>query len=180
MRWPSVLDRAPKQRPRPRVKIELSGSLPAWTVRGLAASAIIVLATPVLGGWVIPLVAALLVMVIPHQGTVAGLALLAGVWLVAEPPSLVLCATLTLLLHVVLVTVRLTAPVGVTARIETRLLGRVLAAFVVIQLIAQAMVGLAFTAMEQLPPLPWIGVLTIAALAVAILAAVRWVARHTQ
>lgn len=180
MRWPRVLDRAPQQRPRPRVKIDLTGSLPAWTVRGLAASLIILVATPVLGSWVIPVIVALLVMVIPHQGTLAGVALLAGVWLIAEPPSLLLCATATFLLHVVLVTVRLTAPVGVTARIEGRLLVRVLGAFVVIQLIAQATVGLAFTAMAGLPPIPWIGVLATAALAVAILAAVRWVARHTE
>lgn len=146
----------------------------------MAAAIILVVATPALGGWVAPVIVALLVMVIPHQGTVAGLALLAGFWLVSQPPELLLCATLTFLLHLVLVTVRLTAPVAITARIELRLLLRVLASFVVIQLIAQAMTGLAFASMAQLPPLPWIGVVATAALAVAILAAVRWVARHTQ
>lgn len=180
MRWPSVLERAPQRRPRPRVSIDLDASVPAWAVRGFAAAVIVLLATPVLGGWVMPLLAALLVMVIPHQGTVAGLTLLAGFWLVSAPPSLVLCATLTFLLHLVLVTVRLTGPVAITARIEGRLLLHVGAAFVVVQLIAQAMVGLAFTAMEELPPLPWIGVLTTAALAVGILAGIRWLARHTQ
>jgi hypothetical protein len=175
-----VIEREPLRAPRPRMSIELDRSMPAWSLRGLAAATIILVATPVLGSWVVPLLVAALVMFLPHQGTVTGLALLAGFWLVAEPPDLLLCATLTFLLHVVLTTVRLTGPVGVTGRIEMRLLMRAAVTFFVIQVLAQAMVALAFTAMASMPPLPWLGVLVTAAIGVGIVAAVRWVARRTQ
>lgn len=169
----------PQRRPRPPVSIDLERSVPAWLLRGICA-AVMVLAAPVVGDIVVPLLAAVAVMLLPHPGTVAALTLLGAGFVWNQPPSLLLCATLALVLHAAAVLVRLTAPLPPTGRVDVRLILRACAGFAVIQLLVQAMIGLSFAAMAGLPTFTWFAVLAVAAIAVAIVAGVRWVSRHTQ
>jgi hypothetical protein len=175
-----LLDRGPRRRPRPHVEIELDRAVPAWALRGVAGAVVVLGVAPLLDDWVTPLLLAALVVVLTHPATVAGLALLAGAVVLLGEPDLRTTAVLALVLHLLLVLVRLAAPLPPTGRVELRLLGRAFATFAVIQLITQAMVGMSFAAMEAQPRLAWPAVAVLAALAAAVVAAIRWVGRNTE
>lgn len=180
MKLPGVFSTpGPQRRPRPPVSIDLDRSVPAWLLRG-ASAALIVLLAPVIGDLVVPLLAAAVIMLLPHPGVVAALTLLGAGYVWNQPPSLLVCATFALVLHAVAVLARLTAPLPPTGRVEWRLVLRAFAAFAVIQVLVQAMIGLSFAAMAGLPTITWFAVLAVAGIAVAIITGVRWVARHTQ
>lgn len=175
-----LFDSGPRRRPRPPVAIELERSLPAWLLRGISAGAIVLGLMPVVNDVVVPLLAAVVIMVVPHPGTVAGLVAIGAGYVWSQPPDLLTCSVFVLVLHLVGVLARLTAPLPPTGRVEVRLLLRALAAFAIIQMIAQAMVGLSFAAMDGLPTFSWFAVLAVAGIAGAVLAGVRWVGRNTQ
>jgi hypothetical protein len=176
----TLFESGPQRRPRPPVAIELERSVPAWLLRGLSAAVILLGVVLVTNDVVVPLLAAVAIVVLPHPGTVAGLVGLAAAWVWGQPPDLLTCAVLVLVLHLVAVLTRLTAPLPPTGRVELRLLARALGAFAIIQLITQAMVGLSFAAMDGLPTFSWFAVLAVAGIAGAILAGARWAGRHTQ
>ncbi|WP_420114920.1 hypothetical protein [Pseudactinotalea sp.] len=161
------------------MSIDFERSVPAWLLRAVSAAGVLLLA-PVVGDVVVPVLAAAAIMLLPHPGTVAALLLIGAGFVWNQPPSLLVCATFALVLHAVAVLVRLTAPLPPTGRIEGRLVLRAFAAFAVIQVLVQAMIGLSFAAMAGLPVFTWFAVLAVAGIAVAIVAGVRWVARHTQ
>lgn len=171
---------APRRRPRPQVRIDLDVGVPAWLVRALAGAVLVAIVPPVVGDWVVPLLAAAALVVLPHLATVAGLTLLAAAVAWAGEPRLVTCAVLVLALHLALVTVRLTGPLGVAGLVDGRLLLRTGATFVVVQLVVQGLVGLSFVAMDGLPRAPWFAVVVLVGIGAALMAALRWVARHTQ
>lgn len=180
MRIAGFFEPAARRRPRPPVSIDLERTLPAWVLRGTSAAVVLLGLLPVLNDPITPVLAAVAVVLLPHPGTVAALTVLAMFYVWSLPPDLLRCATFLLVLHLVHVLVRLTAPLPATGRVEWRLIGRALAGFAVIQLIAQLMVGIAFTAAEGLPVMPWFAVLAVALIAAAVLAGVRWVSRHTS
>src|SRR5690606_29597031 len=171
---------APRRRPRPQVRIDLDVGVPAWLVRALAGAVLVAIVPPVVGDWVVPLLAAAALVVLPHLATVAGLTLLAAAVVWAGEPRLVTCAVLVLALHLALVTVRLTGPLGVAGLVDGRLLLRPGATVVVVQLLVQGLVGLSFVAMDGLPRAPWFAVVVLVGIGAALMAALRWVARHTQ
>lgn len=170
----------PRRRPRPWVEIELAVAVPAWLVRAVGGGVVAGLLTWVVGDWVLPLLVAVVAVTVAHLGTVAAITLLAMLAVLVQQPDLRACAVLVLALHVLLLTTRLTAPLPPTGLVEGRLIARALAGFVVIQLLAQAMVGIAFAAMAGMPVLPWLGVVALGGVVVALVAAVRWTVRHTS
>lgn len=175
-----LLDRGPRRRPRPHVEIELERAVPAWVLRGAAGAVVVLGVAPLMDDWITPLLLAAVVVVLTHPATVAGLTLLAGAVVLFGEPDLRTTAVLALVLHLLLVLVRLAAPLPPSGRVDLRLLGRAFATFAVIQLVTQVMVGLSFAAMAAEPRLAWPAVAVLAALAVAVVAAIRWAARNTE
>lgn len=174
-----LLDRGPRRRPRPPVEIEIDG-VPAWVLRWVAGAVVVLGTSPLIGDGVTPSVLAVIVMLVAHPATVAGLTLLAGIVVLLGEPDLLRTAVLALVLHLLLVLVRLVAPLPLTGRVELRLLGRALATFAVIQLVTQSMVVMSFAAMAAAPRVTWFAVAALAALAVGVVAAARWVGRNTE
>lgn len=180
MKFASLFDSAPRRRPRPPVSIDLDHSVPAWLLRGISAAVLVLGLTPVVGNIVVLLLAAAVIVIVPHPGVIAVLTLVGAGYVWNQPPNLLVCAVFVLVLHAVAVLARLTAPLPPTGRVEWRLVLRALSGFGVIQLLAQAMVALSFAAMAEMPTFTWFAVLVVAGIAVAVVAGVRWVGRHTQ
>jgi hypothetical protein len=176
----SLFESGPRRRPRPPVAIELERSVPAWLLRGISAAVIVLGLMPVVDDVVVPLLAAVAIMILPHPGVVAGLVAIGAAWVWGQPPDLLTCAVFVLVLHLVAVLARLTAPLPPTGRVELALVLRALGAFAVLQLLTQAMVALSFAAMAGFPTFSWFAVLAVAGIAVAVFAGARWVVRNTQ
>ncbi len=179
----SVLDRLAGSRPehpRPRISIEGAAMVPAWVV-AVAGGLVTALGVTVLvDEWVVGALVGAAVAAIRHSAVATGLLVLGAFWMLQQEPDPVRCAVLTLVVHVAAVTARLTGPLSLTGAIETRLLIRVGAAFAVIQVIAQALGGLAFAALTGLPPMPWVGVAGMLAVCGAVAAGISWVRRSTD
>lgn len=174
----SVLDRLlrlpPRSRPRPAVRLELEGAVPAWAVRVVSGVLVSAGLLVTIEQWPVALLVGLTVALLAHPG-LAGVLLLLGAALLAQlPPELMRAAVLTAVLHVVLLSVRLTSRLPATGLVETRLLRHALATALVIQLVAQGAVLLGFAAVAVMPPMPWLAALSVAALFAASLAALRW------
>ncbi|GAB2616891.1 hypothetical protein GCM10027067_30940 [Pseudactinotalea suaedae] len=180
MNLANLFNPAPQRRQRPPVSIDLEHSVPAWLLRGASAAVIVLGLGPVVGDLVVPLLVAVAIVIVPHPGVVAALTLVGAGYVWNQPPDLLVCAVFVLVLHAVATLARLTAPLPPTGRVESRLVLRALAGFAVIQLLAQAMVVLAFAAMAGMPTFSWFAVLVLAGIAAAVVAGVRWVGRHTQ
>lgn len=174
----SVLDRLlrvpPRARPRPAVRLELDGAVPAWTVRVVSGVLVTAGLLTTIEQWPVALLVGLAVALIAHPGLVGVLLLCGAAMLAHLPPELMRAAVFTGLLHVVLLSVRLTSRLPATGLVEVRLLRRTLATSFMIQLVAQGAVLLGFAAVAVMPPMPWLAALSVAALFAGSFAALRW------
>ena len=164
----------PRRPPRPPIRVELAGAVPALALR-VAAGAAAALAAASLGEHlVVQILSSIAVAAWPYPGVAALLTGLAAYRLLLIEPSPATTATLVLTLHLLLTLTRLVARLPVTGWVEGRLLRAMLGPFLLIQAGSQALAALAFVAMSAMPVNPWLALPVIGGLVAVVLMLRRW------
>lgn len=166
----------------PSMELHLGSSIPAWVLR-LAALACAAGASVIVTGSVstatLMLLACVVVAIWPGFGLPPLLAAVIGWGLLAAEPTALAASGVVLGVHAMLVLTRLVGSVSWGAQVELRALARVGAPFLVIQLLAQAMMHLALAIPQGGTSMVWAGITGLAMLVALTAVLVRALRRMT-